>query len=299
MWLPLPLFQNDQVQYCVCVWPPHVDHGLTSALHDTGKGLQEHSATHGQLLDEGKNKAFVKCKILSIETYPKWVHTHAHAHAGTYAHKHSIYTKLILQDPVQCVVVTVVSISARPRHVQLVTLGKMAGRGRVWCFWPAVHSAQLWHHEDRHRHTAAQSLVHGSAQMVPRGSSQSHPGITSLSLGITRCCTFCSECGRCCFQCFILSWTCWRQIREWQAETLKTAATVSTAECTKSLSSNHPGVVEHPTGVAAVSYPILGVQMSVKLWLTHMGDHTWYWTSSFSKWPHADRSNGRSRITFY
>ena len=141
-------------------------------------------------------------------------HTRAHMHTqtGTCTHEHSVYTKLILQDPVQSAVVTVDSISARPRHVQLVTCGKMAGQGKVWCFRRGVHPAQLQHHEDGHRHTAAQSLVHGSAQTVPHGSSQCHagitspsPGITSPSPGITRCCTFCSEC---CCQCFSVSQTC-------------------------------------------------------------------------------------------
>ena len=97
------------------------------------------------------------------------------------------------------------------------SLSKTCSASDVWGKWLARAGCGVsdpefilhnWHHEDGHRHTAAQFLVHGSAQMVPRGSSQSHPEITSPSLGITRCCTFCSKCSHCCFQCFSLSRIC-------------------------------------------------------------------------------------------
>ena len=69
-------------------------------------------------------------------------------------------------------VVAVVIVSTHPRRVKLVTvLGRRLARARCWGFWRTGHSARPWHREDRHWPAAAQSLVHGSAQMVPCGSS--------------------------------------------------------------------------------------------------------------------------------
>ena len=48
---------------------------------------------------------------------------------------------------------------------------KIGDSARCWGFCRTVHSARPWHREDRHWPAAAQSLVHGSAQMVQCGSS--------------------------------------------------------------------------------------------------------------------------------
>ena len=59
---------------------------------------------------------------------------------------------------------------------------------------------------------------------------------------------------------------------------------------TGSSSSGYLRVAEHPMGATEASYPILEAQISScdqRMWCPHV-----YWTWSFSKWPHADRSGG-------